>query len=148
MYQHIIVNTYLNKAKIRFRDAEGSYLPYESTIGEHADQQFNSFDSSLYKGPDFLVQGFFRAMENGWPEFIIAETGPHILYVTGIPLEEPTKPYRLGDENQRLFSSYWEDKFRGYLFQVVNINNTSHKEHEINIAVRKQIQVGRTKLSV
>lgn len=74
-------------------------------------------DKSMYD-PQYAVIGKFTCIhQNHKRVFYIDTQGPHILYVTEIPKGTDTKPYRL---NNLIWASYWEDKYRGYLFQVVD----------------------------
>lgn len=121
MFTNQIRGTYLNKSKLTIKDEYGMPLPYEAELKDYCEVNGNLVEgvpSTLY---DYKVEGFFRHRTDAKSEFIIASPGDCIMYITGVPKEAPTtQPYKMGSMAQRLFSSFWEDATRGYLFQILN----------------------------
>jgi len=122
MYPEVIKHTYLNKSQLNIRDQYGNTLPYESEIGDYADTNGNQSDmpDSDFV-PDYHIEGFFRQMPEGkQSEFIIAYPGNCTMYITGVPRNALTiEPFRMGSVKSKIYSSYWEDPNRGYLFQII-----------------------------
>lgn len=68
--------------------------------------------------PDFGISGFFEHKNHHQiNQFYIDPLGPYILYVTGVPKEDHDK-FRIITQ-EVVFRTYWEDKFIGYMTQIV-----------------------------
>lgn len=71
--------------------------------------------------PDYVIQGYFLMdPDRLHPVYTVNREGPDLLYVTGIPKSIPhseKEKFLLPDLK---WLSYWEDKYTGYLFQVIS----------------------------
>lgn len=102
---------YIGKSKLTF-NTNGRELPPETMV-------MDVFQPTGMGGrlPNLGTIGVF------YPEtskFLITPVwaNKHI-YLTGIPLGEPLDRYRL---HESVWSSYYEDEYRGYFFQILPIN--------------------------
>lgn len=120
MFGKIVRNQYIGKSKIDFT-FNGRSLDGKNLIGDigipFTDNQgipFTNLDPHL---PDYYILGDVSDIST--MELIPQDLRKtKALYITGIP-KEATKleDYKLKGV---LWSSYYEDKYRGYLFQMVN----------------------------
>lgn len=114
MYSNIVKNLYIGKSKLIF-EANHVTLPDTHTIGK-------LFFPTKWEGslPDYGTMGtLWEELPNikNKPIFEITPFNPeHKIYVTGIPKGAILDNFRIKDT---LWSSYYEDNIRGYLFQVV-----------------------------
>lgn len=70
--------------------------------------------------PDYAIKGYFTIDEYlQHPVFIENTNGSHLLYITGIPRKIPEVERNCFRFPEYVWLSYWEDKYMGYLFQVV-----------------------------
>ena len=122
MFGKIVKNQYVGKAKIDFT-INGRSLDGKNLIGDigipFMDSNGIPFTNLDYHLPDYYILGDVSDIST--MELIpndIRKT--KVLYITGIP-KEATRldSYRL---NGVLWSSYYEDKYRGYLFQMVDFS--------------------------
>ena len=117
MYTENVSNIYLNKAKLRFFK-NGKPLAFEAKVKE-----FGEISGELQgKGPfspDFSIKGVYIENRKGYGEFHIDTINPlHILGITGINNNSEPLKYKLSNT---LFSSFWSQKWLGYLFQIIKI---------------------------
>lgn len=122
MFGKIVKNQYVGKAKIDFT-INGRSLDGKNLIGDigipFIDSNGIPFTNLDYHLPDYYILGDVSDIST--MELIpqdIRKT--KVLYITGIP-KEATRldSYRLKGV---LWSSYYEDKYRGYLFQMVDFS--------------------------
>lgn len=122
MFGKIVKNQYVGKAKIDFT-INGRSLDGKNLIGDigipFMDSQGIPFTNLDYHLPDYYILGDVSDIST--MELIpkdIRKT--KVLYITGIPKEATRlESYRLKGV---LWSSYYEDKYRGYLFQMVDFS--------------------------
>lgn len=122
MFGKIVKNQYVGKAKIDFT-INGRSLDGKNLIGDigipFIDSNGIPFTNLDYHLPDYYILGDVSDIST--MELIpqdIRKT--KVLYITGIPKEAARlDSYRL---NGVLWSSYYEDKYRGYLFQMVDFS--------------------------
>lgn len=71
--------------------------------------------------PDYVIQGYFTMdPDRLHPVYTVNHKGPDLLYVTGIPKSmSPSEKEKFLFFNRK-WLSYWEDKYFGYIFQVVS----------------------------
>lgn len=115
MYTQQIKSLYIGKSKLNLRNWEGPLDQY-LTLGRVFDETgFN--DPYL---PDLIKNGKFDPYDDTfWVDKCFHDNN---LYITGIPKNTVSlDPYRL---KGCLWSSYYEDNYRGYLFQILSINQT------------------------
>lgn len=111
MYANIIKNLYIGKSKLIF-EANDCIIPDTSTIEE-------IFCPTKYEGnlPDYGIYGSLWHYKDT-NTFEINWVNPdHKLFITGIPKGTALDNYRLKDT---IWSSYYEDEYRGYLFQIID----------------------------
>lgn len=112
MFREIVKDLYIGKSKLSF-NANGRALSPTVTIQDVMD----SVELKKDRYPDFRTIGVFYPTTK---IFIISPIWANVqIFVTGIPKGEILDNFRL--ENT-LWSSYYEDSYRGYLFQVLPIN--------------------------
>lgn len=117
MFKDRIFKLYLNKAKISFIDGSNNKpLPLYEEVGNWA-QPIISHNNYV---PDFFIRGTYQKINKGMShKFIISPDGPHVLFITGIPLKNvDLESFRFKD---KIFSSYYEDGIKGCLFQVLDV---------------------------
>lgn len=122
MFGKIVKNQYVGKAKIDFT-IKGQSLDGKNLIGDigipFIDSNGIPFTNLDYHLPDYYILGDVSDIST--MELIpqdIRKT--KVLYITGIPKEATRlESYRLKGV---LWSSYYEDKYRGYLFQMVDFS--------------------------
>lgn len=119
MFTKIVGNQYVGKAKIDFT-VDGKIIDGKNLIGdigvllEVNDKPLVNLDPYF---PDYFITGQVSDIST-------MELNPKdlrktkILYITGIPKQAPNiEDYFLKNV---IWSSYYEDNYRGYLFQMVN----------------------------
>ena len=122
MFGKIVKNQYVGKAKIDFT-INGRSLDGKNLIGDigipFLDSNGIPFTNLDYHLPDYYILGDVSDIST--MELIpqdIRKT--KVLYITGIPKEATRlESYHL---NGVLWSSYYEDKYRDYLFQMVDFS--------------------------
>ena len=122
MFGKIVKNQYVGKAKIDFT-INGRSLDGKNLIGDigipFIDSNGIPFTNLDYHLPDYYILGDVSDIST--MELIpqdIRKT--KVLYITGIPKEAARlDSYQLKGV---LWSSYYEDKYRGYLFQMVDFS--------------------------
>lgn len=114
MYKEQLRTLYLNKSRLIFKDGYGTQLDREIEVQEYC-KETNFVGDTM---PDFYCRGFFRKIDKGLKhEFIIAELGPDVLYITGVhKMEKDIAPFRVPNA---YYTSYWQDSNKAYLFQVI-----------------------------
>lgn len=125
MFPERVRSVTLDKARIEFNcqpsgtDDQEYFLVDTNLLVE--DFAFDCGASLSPYLPDYAIKGYFRSDEdNIHPKFFIQDNGPHFLYITGIPRNLPDiekAKFRLSNTE---YISYWEDKYAGYLFQVIS----------------------------
>lgn len=137
MFPERVKSVTLDKSKITY------YLQSQGRVQSHDEYPINpelyqvedlAFDCGMRSNqyiPDYAIKGYFKVDENMLhPVFIENIDGPHLLYISGMPrnisVQEKNK-FRFPDP---VWLSYWEDKYIGYLFQVVT--RESALNHLIN----------------
>lgn len=112
MFGTIIKDLYIGKSKLN--------LVLNNLILEPTEVFGNCLCPTGFTGnmPDYGNYGKFKSQ---YHTFIITPVKPeHKIYVTGIPKGSVLDNFRLED---LVWSSYYEDDRRGYLFQVIPVNN-------------------------
>lgn len=108
MFTESIKTLYIGKSKLAFDDCGAN-----TQIGKLAKETGLSHRNM----PDLCIEGKLHCSQS---LFMTEITPEHILYITGVPLKAKSlNPYRLQD---CLWSSYYQDNYRGYLFQITRIN--------------------------
>lgn len=119
MFYKIVKNQYIGKSKLTFT-RKGEVLRPETLIGELAkdftDWQGIPMGSHIYKAPDYFIEGHFFPDTNSWELEPEESLDIQRLYITGIHKDFPNlDEFKIGDA---FWSSYYEDNYRGYLFQI------------------------------
>lgn len=108
MYKDRVKTLYSGKSKLAIDD-HGANIPLGSLATD------TNFNNEFL--PDLVISGKLFGDKSLFLTEVIPE---HNLFITGIPKNIPSlDPYRL---KGCLWSSYYQDDFRGYLFQVLRIN--------------------------
>ena len=108
MFKESLKTLYIGKSKLAFDDFGAN-----TTIGKLA-KDTNLIGKTL---PDLCITGKLIGNKSLFSTNTIPE---HTLYITGVPLKAKSlDPYRL--ENC-IWSSYYQDGYRGYLFQITRID--------------------------
>lgn len=119
MFEKIVKNQYIGKSKLTFTK-NGETISNETLIGELAeaftDWQGIFMSFHIDKAPDYFIEGHFFSDINSWElepaEFLDIQR----LYITGIPKDSSDlEEFKIVDA---IWSSYYEDNYRGYLFQI------------------------------
>lgn len=114
MYSNIVKDLYIGKSKLTFR-ANDTDIPDIMTIGK----LFYLVNPNTEQGRNLPDYGTFGNLwiHNNQGTFEITFLHPeHKIYVTGIPKGEVLDNFRL---EGTVWSSYYEDDYRGYLFQII-----------------------------
>ena len=117
MFRNIVKNQYIGKSKLSF-----TYRDYlcdeESTIDALG---YPLVIPGGHKNlPDYFIPGYFDIKQNSFKVVCLDNRSRENLYITGIPLGvDSIDPWRLC---KTIWSSYYEDEHRGYLFQILNSN--------------------------
>lgn len=108
MYKNNLKSLYIGKSKLTFDCCS------DTEIGQISKE--TKFDNPYM--PDLYIPGVL----NQWPiSFNTNVSIPeHIMYITGIPKDvKSLDPFRLKGS---IWSSYCQDEYRGYLFQILRIS--------------------------
>lgn len=112
MLRQYIKNLYMGKSRLKFENSIGQHLPSSTLI-----HQLMSETEYVGNMPDYMAYGRPTYEGNKITGFQIDFKGNYRLLVTGIPKGEILDNFRI----QRCFwSSYYEDSYRGYLFQITD----------------------------
>ena len=119
MFTNIVKNQYIGKSKIDFT-FQGSIIDGTTLIKDigirFADNKGEPFNNICSFLPDYYIPGKvvdICTMDIG--DLSIGETS--FLFITGIPKRKSLDSYYLKDA---IWSSFYEDNYRGYLFQLVH----------------------------
>lgn len=117
MYKNVVKNQYVGKSKIDFT-IDGKALSGTNLIGDLAllladndGTPYTNLDPHL---PDYYIVG--KVTDVSTMELDINDMETSFLFITGIPKKIPLDRFRLKNTT---WSSYYEDRYRGYLFQMV-----------------------------
>lgn len=117
MFRSIVKNQYIGKSKLKF-------IYYDNILAD--DSKFDAIGYPLivpgpyHHYPDWVVFGYFDPEKLTFKRVGLEKRKKESLYITGIPKGVPSiDPWRLDNV---IWSSYYEDDYRGYLFQIVNSN--------------------------
>ncbi|MCM1438764.1 MAG: hypothetical protein NC131_06085 [Roseburia sp.] len=137
MFTNIVKNQYVGKSKVDFT-FKGSLIDGTTLVkqigilfADNFGEPFNNQSSFL---PDYYIPGKvvdLCTMEIG--EIPAGETS--FLFITGIPKRRALDNYKLKDV---VWSSYYEDAYRGYLFQLINstkVELLNVKDIKINMLI-------------
>lgn len=125
MFKQVVYNTYIGKSQLGIMN-QRDILEGTTKIGDISYPCIildKNRDTLTW--PDYYLMGWFEPASDADPANFFHILKPwnkiiHHLYITGIPKDAPSlEPYRL--ENC-LWSSYYEDDFHGYLFQILRSN--------------------------
>lgn len=136
MFTNIVKNQYVGKSKMDFTFygsvVEGTTLVEDIGImfADNFGKPFNNIYPFL---PDYYIPG--RMIDPSTMD--IGDLSPgetSFLFITGIPKRKSLDPYRLKDV---VWSSFYEDTYRGYLFQLINTPTVEllNKEVKINLSI-------------
>lgn len=119
MFENIVRNQYIGKSKLTFTK-NGEILSNETLIEELAeaftDWQGIPISLQIDKAPDYFIEGHFFSDINSWELEPEESLDTQRLYITGIPKDSlDLDEFKIKDA---LWSSYYEDNYRGYLFQI------------------------------
>lgn len=124
MYKGNILNLYIGKSQLKF--LIGKQEINSNIIFKHI--WYIDLPQTEF-GPDVCVLGNFNAKDN---TFTIDNHNKHRLCITGVPLGIPDLDYY--KLKTSIWSSYFENVFRGALFQVV-------PEENLDLSTMKLIKV-------
>lgn len=117
MFTNIVKNQYVGKSKIDFT-FNGSVIDGTTLVKDigilFADENGEPFNNGCSFLPDYYIPGKvvdLCTMDIG--ELSSRETS--FLFITGIPKRKDLDDYRI---KEVIWSSYYEDAYRGYLFQL------------------------------
>lgn len=110
MYTNIVKNLYIGKSKLTF-EVNGHEISDTNTIGDIL--FITGWEGNL---PDYGTMGNLWIHGNQGTFEITFKNPDHKIYVTGIPKGAILDNFRL---KETVWSSYYEDNQRGYLFQIV-----------------------------
>lgn len=128
MYTNIVKNQYIGKSKLNFYFKDNS-LPNTMQwqelgfkLEDRKGIKFNSINKYL---PDYYVPLYIKNI----PKVNIALPNDkgfynRILLITGIPKGKSLEPFKLKDI---IWESYYEDKYRGYLYQIISLESDNVK---------------------
>ena len=138
MFPERVKSVTLDKSKITY------YLQSQGRVQSHDEYPINpelyqvedlAFDCGMRSNqyiPDYAIKGYFKVDENMLhPVFIENIDGPHLLYISGMPRNIPVEEKNKFRFPNPIWLSYWEDRYIGYLFQVVT--RESALKHVINL---------------
>lgn len=137
MFTNIVKNQYVGKSKVDFT-FQGSPIDGTTLVKQigllFADNQGEPFNLQSPFLPDYYIPGKvvdICTMDIG--ELKAGETS--FLFITGIPKRKALDNYKL---KHVVWSSYYEDAYRGYLFQLVSsstIELLNLKDIKINLLI-------------
>lgn len=110
-------NLYIGKSKLSFIK-NGNYLPSSTLV---KDVLFKNPSSGgqpyTMMTPEYYVDGLFDTIDDNF--FFLDGTPVHRLYISAIPLSvEDVNDYKIIFPTP-IWTSYYEDSVRGYLFQII-----------------------------
>ena len=137
MFTNIVKNQYVGKSKIDFT-FNGSVIDGTTLVKDigilFADKNGEPFNNGCSFFPDYYIPGKvvdLCTMDIG--ELSSRETS--FLFITGIPKRKDLDDYRI---KEVIWSSYYEDAYRGYLFQLISSSKVELlkvKNIQINIQI-------------
>ena len=137
MFPERVKSVTLDKSKITYylQSQEGVRSQEEYPINPELYQVEDlAFDCGIRSNqyiPDYAIKGYFKVDKNRlYPVFIENTNGPHLLYISGMPKNIPIDERNKFRFPNPVWLSYWEDRYIGYLFQVVT--RESSLKHLIN----------------
>lgn len=126
MFPEMVKSVTLDKSRMtHYLQTQGGVqtrteCPINPELYQVEDLAFNCSVRSNQYLPDYVIKGYFKVDENMLhPVFIENTNGPHLLYITGIPRNLPDVERNRFRFPNPVWLSYWEDRYIGYLFQVV-----------------------------
>lgn len=138
MFTNIVKNQYVGKSKIDFT-FQGSLIDGTTLVKQigilFADSNGEPFINECKFLPDYYIPGKvvdLCTMDIG--DLTPGETS--FLFITGIPKRKSLDDYRI---KEVIWSSYYEDAYRGYLFQLIRspkVELLNHKDIKINIVIQ------------
>ena len=143
MFEKIVGNQYVGKAKIDFT-FNGKIIDCKSLIKDigipFQDSNGVHFTNLVPNFPDYFILGEVSDISTMKLDYgDLRKT--KILYITGIPKQAPSlDDYKLKNV---LWSSYYEDEYRGYLFQLISSSslvelNSSKSYYKIKISINDE----------
>lgn len=137
MFPERVKSVTLDKSKITYylQSQEGVRSQEEYPINPELYQVEDlAFDCGIRSNqyiPDYAIKGYFKVDKYMLhPVFIENTNGPHLLYISGMPRNIPIDERNKFRFPNPVWLSYWEDRYIGYLFQVVT--RESALKHLIN----------------
>ena len=137
MFTNIVKNQYVGKSKIDFT-FNGSVIDGTTLVKDigilFADKNGEPFNNGCSFLPDYYIPGKvvdLCTMDIG--ELSSRETS--FLFITGIPKRKDLDDYRI---KEVIWSSYYEDAYRGYIFQLISSSKVELlkvKNIQINIQI-------------
>lgn len=127
MFAKIVKNQYVGKSKIDFT-FDGNPIDGKTLIGDIAlPLESNGLPLSHIDThfPDYFITG--EVSDISTMELIVNKKEFKVLFITGIPKSAK----RLDDYKLKgvTWSSYYEDRYRGYLFQITKSNTLIELEN-------------------
>lgn len=118
MYSNIVKDLYIGKSKLIF-EANDCIIPDVTEIGK-------IFFPTGWEGnlPDYGTMGNLWVHNNQGTFEITWKRPEHKIWVTGIPKGAILDDFRI---QETIWSSYYEDNIRGYLFQITDYLITKPK---------------------
>ena len=124
MFKKLVNNLYIGKSKLKFYMLTTVRAELKSTniFEKITNKDFRKSPNKYL--PDVLVEGEYSTDELGNGLFRVlfgeqpSKPNTHRLYVTGIPKNTPNLDFFRIKET--IWTSYYEDSHRGYLFQITD----------------------------
>nr|DAU11052.1 MAG TPA: hypothetical protein [Caudoviricetes sp.] len=127
MYTNIVKNQYIGKSKLNFY-SDDNPLPNTMQwqelgfkLEDRKGIKFNSINKYL---PDYYVPLYIKDI----PKVNILPNDKvfynKILLITGIPKGKSLEPFKL---KNIIWESYYEDMYRGYLYQIISLESDKVK---------------------
>lgn len=109
-------NLYIGKSKLSFIK-NGNYLPSSTLVKDVLVKSSSGDQPYTMTTPEYYVDGLFDTIEDNF--FFLDGTPAHRLYISAIPLSvEDVNDYKIVFPTP-IWTSYYEDSVRGYLFQII-----------------------------
>lgn len=119
MDKYLVGKQYIGKSKLNILK-EGKALDKDTMIRNIC--QVTSPDNKVV---DYFVYGSFKDKEQ---EFDIKGNG-HLLMITGVPLSIYDVNRFKWKNPKPIWSSFYQDQVRGYLFQIIEIDKLAYQLH-------------------
>lgn len=113
MFRNFVKKLYIGKSKLKF--IQRNYEIADNSLVEALGYPLIIPGGSQYL-PDYFIPGYFDEQSQTFRRLSFENRHPVNLYITGIPKGVLSiDSWKLTDA---IWSSYYEDDYRGYLFQI------------------------------